>query len=93
MPRTQTLCVLALWLLDAWLTPFPVAAQAIAGEPNPNAASPRNVWYWSSPVNMHWDNHGNPLGQGMAVDEIVKLFAGIKVDMIQVSARSAYSSE
>lgn len=55
-------------------------------------AAERNAWYWNSPVNIHWDNHGNPLGKGMSVDEIVKRFAGIKVDMIQVSGRSGYTT-
>ena len=59
---------------------------------SPTAAVKRNDWYWGSPVNIHWDNHGNSLGQGISVDEIVKMFAGINADMIQVSARSGHTT-
>jgi hypothetical protein len=60
-------------------------------ESEPRAAE-RNEWYWDSPVNIHWDNHGSPLGKGMSVDQIAQLFDGLNVDMIQVSARSGYTT-
>ena len=41
-----------------------------------------NAWYWDSPVNIHWDNHGGPLGQGMTPTEIAKLFEGLDVDAV-----------
>ena len=55
-------------------------------------AAERNQWYWDSPVNIHWDNHGRPLGQGTTAAEIARLFDGLEVDMIQVSARSGYAT-
>ncbi len=51
------------------------------------AAEPA-TWYWDSPVNIHWDNHSGPLGKGLSVDQIADMFAGLDVDLIQVSARS-----
>ena len=85
-------CALTSWLLVSWLFPIFVQAQPATGSASSSAAAKRNDWYWASPINIHWDNHGNPLGQGMSVDEIMKLFAGIKVDMIQVSAGSGYTT-
>jgi hypothetical protein len=58
----------------------------------PSRGAEPNAWYWDSPVNIHWDNHGRPLGQGMTPEEIAKLFEGLDVDMIQVSARSGYTT-
>ena len=90
--RRRLQCALTSWLLASWLFPLFVQAQPVVGPSSSAAGANRNDWYWASPVNIHWDNHGNPLGQGMSVDDIVKLFAGIKVDMIQVSARSGYTT-
>lgn len=59
---------------------------------SPSRGAEPNDWYWGSPVNIHWDNHGRPLGQGMSPEEIADLFKGIKVDMIQVSARSGHTT-
>lgn len=58
----------------------------------PSRGAEPNDWYWDSPVNIHWDNHGRPLGQGMTPEEIASLFKGMKVDMIQVSARSGHTT-
>ena len=60
--------------------------------PAPLSADGPGDWYWDSPVNIHWDNHGNPLGKGMSPAEIAKLFEGLQFDMIQVSARSGYTT-
>ncbi|MCY2987235.1 MAG: beta-galactosidase trimerization domain-containing protein [Planctomycetota bacterium] len=90
--RRRLKCALTSWLLASWLFPLFVQAQPVAGPSSSAVPSKRNDWYWTSPVNVHWDNHGNPFGQGMSVDDIVTMFAGIKVDMIQVSARSAYTT-
>lgn len=72
--------------------PWGYVLAALAALTIPAKAAERNEWYWNSPVNIHWDNHGNWLGKGMSVDEIVKLFEGLKVDMIQVSARSGHTT-
>ena len=81
-------CPCTLIVLWAWAM---ATAIAWAGEPTGHATPEgpgRNAWYWNSPVNIHWDNHGSALGKGMTVEEITRLFAGLKVDMIQVSACS-----
>lgn len=74
--------------MKRWLPALAVAVLVAAAA----RGDERNQWYWNSPVNIHWDNHGRPLGQGMTVDQIAAMFQGLQVDMIQVSACSGYTT-
>lgn len=45
-----------------------------------------NDWYWESRVNLHIDNHGNPVGKGYTIEQLTAAIRDISVTMLQVSA-------
>ncbi len=60
-----------------------IPAQAGGGEAD------HHDWYRDSIVNLHIDNHSNPVGKGRTADELAAMLGDIPVTMIQVSAFGA----
>jgi len=50
------------------------------------AAGGEGHWYWDSVVNLHIDNHSNPVGQGYSAEELAEMIRPIPVELVQVSA-------
>jgi len=51
-------------------------------------AEDRAAWYRQSAVNVHFDNHSEPLGKDVPADQLAAMMAGLPVSMLQVSAQS-----
>lgn len=62
-------------------------ALAVVAHPA-RAQGPRDEWYRSSLVNIHFDNHSSLLGRHASVEELVQALGTVPVTMIQVSAQS-----